>query len=113
MKTPFTFPQSGGGNPEAMRAIILLLAAVILGLGGGFAWSKWSKPSAADVANASAAPAAKPGQTSHDVEQSAYYEDCAAVRAAGKAPLWAGQPGYRAELDPSESGMACPPDAQG
>jgi hypothetical protein len=96
-----------------MRAVILLLAAVILGLTGGYAWSKWSHPSPAAVANAPAAPSAKPGQTSADVEQSVYYADCAAVRDAGKAPLYPGQPGYREELDPQNTGIACQPGAAG
>lgn len=36
-----------------------------------------------------------------------YYADCAAVRAAGKAPLLRGQPGYRSELDRNDDGVAC------
>jgi hypothetical protein len=92
-----------------MRAVIFLLAAALLGVTGGFAWSKWSRPSPAAAANAVKIPAAKPGQTSHDVEQSVYYASCADVQAAGKAPLYAGQPGYRAELDPDGTGLACPP----
>jgi hypothetical protein len=43
------------------------------------------------------------------VEQSAYYADCAAAQAAGKAPLYPGSPGYRKELDPSGVGIACLP----
>lgn len=37
----------------------------------------------------------------------AYYRNCAAVRAAGKAPLYSGQPGYRAALDRDHDGVAC------
>ena len=94
-----------------MRAVLFLLAAVLFGLTGGYAWSIWSKPSAAAVANAVKIPAARPGQTSHDIEQSVYYASCADVQAAGKAPLYAGQPGYRSELDPDGTGLACPPPA--
>lgn len=36
-----------------------------------------------------------------------YYENCAAVRAAGKAPLYQGQPGYRPGLDRDGDGVAC------
>lgn len=36
-----------------------------------------------------------------------YYANCAAVRAAGKAPLSQGQPGYRAGLDRDGNGIAC------
>ena len=36
-----------------------------------------------------------------------YYSSCSAVRKAGKAPLYKGQPGYRAELDADHNGVAC------
>lgn len=38
---------------------------------------------------------------------SAYYANCAAAKAAGAAPLYAGQPGYRAALDRDNDGVAC------
>ncbi|HFK1739189.1 TPA: excalibur calcium-binding domain-containing protein [Bacillus cereus] len=38
---------------------------------------------------------------------SAYYKNCAAVRAAGKAPLHKGQPGYDSHLDRNGDGVAC------
>ena len=37
----------------------------------------------------------------------AYYANCDAVRAAGAAPLYRGQPGYRAALDRDNDGVAC------
>ncbi|MDX2972971.1 excalibur calcium-binding domain-containing protein [Kribbella solani] len=40
-------------------------------------------------------------------ETSAYYKNCTAVRAAGKAPLYRGQPGYAAHLDRDGDGVAC------
>ncbi len=36
-----------------------------------------------------------------------YYQNCTAVKAAGKAPLRSGQPGYRAGLDRDHDGIAC------
>lgn len=36
-----------------------------------------------------------------------YYANCTAVRAAGKAPIYRGQPGYRAALDADSDGIAC------
>ncbi len=36
-----------------------------------------------------------------------YYANCDAVRAAGRAPLYRGQPGYRAALDRDNDGIAC------
>ncbi|WP_238392506.1 excalibur calcium-binding domain-containing protein [Paenibacillus antri] len=35
------------------------------------------------------------------------YANCAAVRAAGKAPLYEGDPGYSAKLDRDRDGIAC------
>ncbi len=36
-----------------------------------------------------------------------YYSSCSKVRAAGKAPLLRGQPGYRSGLDADHNGVAC------
>ena len=36
-----------------------------------------------------------------------YYANCAAARAAGVAPLYAGQPGYRLQMDGDRDGIAC------
>jgi hypothetical protein len=36
-----------------------------------------------------------------------FYATCAQARAAGAAPLRAGQPGYRIELDRDGDGLAC------
>jgi hypothetical protein len=36
-----------------------------------------------------------------------YYRNCAEVRAAGKAPLRRGDPGYAAHLDRDGDGIAC------
>jgi hypothetical protein len=37
----------------------------------------------------------------------AYYPNCAAARAAGAAPIYKGQPGYRPGLDRDGDGIAC------
>jgi hypothetical protein len=37
----------------------------------------------------------------------AYYSTCSAARAAGAAPIRAGEPGYRAGLDRDGDGIAC------
>lgn len=36
-----------------------------------------------------------------------YYVNCTAARAAGAAPIYAGQPGYRPKLDRDHDGIAC------
>ena len=52
-------------------------------------------PPPADAAPAPAAPAAL------------YFANCAAARASGAAPLRAGQPGYREQMDGDRDGVAC------
>ena len=47
-------------------------------------------------------PATEP-PTSEDV----YYDNCAAARAAGAAPLYRGDPGYRSDMDGDGDGIAC------
>lgn len=37
----------------------------------------------------------------------AFYENCSAARAAGAAPLYRGDPGYRSKLDRDNDGIAC------
>lgn len=39
--------------------------------------------------------------------ESAYYENCTAVEAAGAAPIYAGDPGYGSHLDRDGDGVAC------
>jgi len=38
-----------------------------------------------------------------------YYPNCTAARAAGAAPIYAGSPGYRPEMDGDGDGIACEP----
>jgi hypothetical protein len=42
-------------------------------------------------------------------QASVYYPGCSAVRAAGRAPLYRGQPGYREGMDGDDDGIACEP----
>ncbi len=42
-------------------------------------------------------------------DQSVYYTSCRAARAAGAAPLYRGQPGYRPQMDGDNDGVACEP----
>lgn len=50
------------------------------------------------------------GITAPAIDQSGvYYRNCAAAWAAGVAPIYIGQPGYRTELDGDDDGIACEP----
>ena len=46
-------------------------------------------------------------QSQPEQPQQAHYKNCAAVRAAGRAPIYAGQPGYGSHLDRDGDGVAC------
>jgi hypothetical protein len=58
-----------------------------------------------------AAPAvAPPSAASRSAaEDSVYYPNCDAARAAGAAPIYRGSPGYREGLDGDDDGIACEP----
>ena len=117
-----------------MRAIQLLAAAMMLGGLGGYGWSMIGAPAPhASVPRKGrtmalpASPAELPvGDDSAWAERSedrpvaaasataaaqsgVAYSGCNQVRAAGKAPLYAGQPGYREDMDGDGDGIACEP----
>jgi endonuclease YncB( thermonuclease family) len=52
-------------------------------------------------------PAPPPASTVPPLLSSVYYGDCGDARAAGDAPLRAGEPGYRSGLDGDGDGVAC------
>lgn len=65
---------------------------------------------AVGIAGAPAAQAAPPTTTtspSPTTGGSAYYPNCRAACAAGVAPIYRGQPGYRPGLDRDNHGVAC------
>lgn len=65
---------------------------------------------AVGIAGAPAAQAAPPTTTtspSPTTGGSAYYPNCRAACAAGVAPIYRGQPGYRPGLDRDNDGVAC------
>ena len=120
----------------AMRATQILLTAVMLGGLGGYAWSSLTAPAApapvprkATTVPLPASPSELPADLDEEwssrsddaaqpaigpvasaaPDRSVYYAGCNEVRAAGKAPLYAGQPGYRPEMDGDADGVACEP----
>ena len=99
-----------------MRAVLILVVAVMLGLAGGYAWSAIGRPPArvhvrkVPKTEALAIPqttADQAWQTRAEDPQSVHYAGCNEVRAAGKAPLYRGDPGYTAALDRNGDGIAC------
>jgi hypothetical protein len=83
-----------------------------------------ARPSISTVTVVAAPPAPRPAPTSYPpieappnlppvgllmppIASNVYYANCAAVRAAGAAPLHVGNPGYRRDLDENGDGVAC------
>ena len=62
---------------------------------------------AAAAADAYVPPPSQSSSGSSSSGSSVYYSNCAAVRAAGAAPLNAGEPGYSFKLDRDQDGTAC------
>ena len=115
-----------------MRALLILVAALLFGLAGGYTLSTTGakptepRPQPARFMDLPASPEEAPADAdreweSRSIEPSAsaatsapdqaavYYPGCNAVRAAGKAPLHADEPGYRIEMDGDGDGLACEP----
>jgi hypothetical protein len=54
-------------------------------------------------------PAASSPEESAARERSVHYSGCNEARAAGAAPIYRGEPGYRSEMDGDGDGIACEP----
>lgn len=67
----------------------------------------WAYRAAHPIAEARPAAAKRPVRAATPV--GVYYRNCDAARAAGAAPLYRGQPGYRPQMDGDSDGVACEP----
>ncbi|WP_240793599.1 MULTISPECIES: excalibur calcium-binding domain-containing protein [unclassified Arthrobacter] len=67
---------------------------------------KAAEAAAAQAAQQAAKPAPAPAPAA-PAPSSVYYANCAAAKAAGAAPLYRGQPGYRTGMDGDNDGVAC------
>lgn len=74
----------------------------------GSAVAPWSAPgvSTTPVAPTPPAPLASIPAAEEPVAD-VYYANCTAARAAGAAPIYVGDPGYRSALDRDKDGVAC------
>jgi hypothetical protein len=66
-----------------------------------------AEQAARDAAARQAVPAPAAPAVPAPAAPSAYFGSCADAKAAGAAPLYSGQPGYRAALDRDRDGVAC------
>ena len=80
-----------------MRTSDVIRPVATLGVFAGFVW--WNLPPAAYQSS----------EESARIEASVTYSGCNEVRALGKAPLYAGEPGYRETMDGDGDGIACEP----
>jgi hypothetical protein len=55
---------------------------------------------------------APPQRMANPPRSGVYFRSCKEARAAGAAPLYRGQPGYREEMDGDRDGIACEPIRQ-
>ena len=69
-------------------------------------WTSGSAAAAAEWSVDDPEPVAEPEPHSEPAAD-VYYQNCAAVRAAGAAPLNEGEPGYAPKLDRDRDGVAC------
>lgn len=93
-------PRRRHGVKGFPQLVMILAAATFLGVYGYF-----TPETVGDVAS----PVGSFASPTNDVLDEAYYLNCAAARAAGAAPLYAGEPGYRSKLDRDNDGVACEP----
>ena len=103
--------------------VILASGAMAFGLAGGYAWSAMTAPAArAPVARKATtvalpqSPEERPAaldqewaSRSADAPVAVHYTGCNEVRAAGKAPVYEGEPGYSTDMDGDGDGIACEP----
>ena len=111
-----------------MRTMLILVSgAVAFGLAGGYAWSALTAPAErAPVARKAStvalpqSPEERPAALDQEwasrsadapvaVQVAVHYAGCNEVRAAGKDPLYEGEPGYSTDMDGDDDGIACEP----
>jgi hypothetical protein len=80
-----------------MRIKSVLSPAIIFGLVGGYVWANLPQT------------LFRSAEENARVEASVSYSGCNEVRALDKAPIYAGEPGYRATMDGDGDGIACEP----
>lgn len=97
--------QRGSIAVEYALLITLIAAAII---GAGYVVGSRLAPvfDAVSTRTATTGPAPPPAHGTV-APPGRHYEDCDAARAAGAAPIHAGDPGYSLELDPDGDGVGC------
>jgi hypothetical protein len=92
---------------DAWRTGGVIVLGAILGLAGFLAIERWSASADAPVAAQQSEP--HPPMQRRNALHSRAFSNCAQARAAGTAPVYAGQPGYGEHLDRDLDGVGCEP----
>lgn len=107
---------------QIVRTVRILGIALVGGIVGGSLMALYERGSAPRVAaianlddNLKVGPQLGKLRSSHELvdrdtpQQNAYWPNCTEARAAGVAPIYAGESGYRPQLDRDNDGIACEP----
>jgi Flp pilus assembly pilin Flp len=96
-----------GSTAVEYALLIALIAVAIMGVGYVVGSSLTPVFDVVATSPATAGPAPPLPAQGTVAPPGPHYEDCDAVRAAGAAPIRAGDPGYSVELDPDGDGVGC------
>ncbi|WP_237233902.1 excalibur calcium-binding domain-containing protein [Sphingopyxis granuli] len=84
--------------------------AMLIGIGGGTAWSVTTPEGReAFIANAKNVAVSAGMIRERAPREGDYWRGCDDARAAGTAPIYRGEPGYREGMDGDNDGIACEP----
>jgi hypothetical protein len=72
-------------------------------------WAWWAFPREIGGQHPVSGPLPSPGYRTGQRNGAVWFRNCAAARAAGKAPIHQGEPGYSPHLDRDGDGVACEP----
>lgn len=96
-------------NHGTKSVILLLGSAAIAGLGFG-TWSAGALPNLRAIEETVKPVAVSMGlMRARTPQPGDFWAGCDAARAAGTAPIYAQEPGYRPEMDGDGDGIACEP----
>lgn len=107
--TPVATPVAQAVEPAPVAAAAAVAAPVEAARPALAAAKRLSDRPRASRRRRAAAPAPRPVRRAIRRSASVYYSGCNEVRAAGLAPLYRGEPGYRPEMDGDDDGIACEP----
>ena len=103
--SPSIRPREGAASPEELEARLSLTEPGVDC--PAFENDRLNPPEPAPEPAPDPDPGSASGGSGDDGGSWAHYENCDAVRAAGRAPLYVGEPGYRKGLDRDGDGIAC------